>query len=53
MVFLRTKETTKKQQDDASLTNDAAADSANVDFSKNEDRSNKDSIKFTGQILGI
>ena len=30
MVFLRTKETTKKQQEDASLTNVAAADSVTL-----------------------
>ena len=34
MVFLRTKATTKKKQDDAISTNVAAADSVNVDFSK-------------------
>ena len=37
MVYLTTKVATKKQQDDASLTNVAAADSVNLDFFQNED----------------
>ena len=50
MVYLTTKATTKKLQDDASSTNYAAADSLKADFYQNEEWSNEDSVKFTGPI---
>ena len=36
MVYLRTKDTTKKQQEDATSNDVAAADSVNADLSKME-----------------
>ena len=53
MVYLTTNATTMKQQDDASSTNVAAANSLNVDFYINEEQSNDDSEKFTDKILVI